>query len=282
MKPFFSKLKFLPFLEWPGFAWFYFIQFLHKRITDFQLERNDVLNFCLVQQLAVESFGRGQIITYNHKQYILRPNSSDYAVFKEVLIQQEYNPVLNFINQENQCEKIQTILDVGSNAGYTSLLFLQKFPQAKIVALEPELQNFKALLANIKLNKAETQIIALNYAVWSREEYLALSPFRDNRQWSFSFSPALKSNVQVKALPLKEVLTQVGVASIDLCKIDIEGAEREIFLNDATLNEFLARVRYLVMEVHRDVIPVQTITEILRKNNFEVFERGSLVYGKRN
>lgn len=281
MKQLFSKLRSLPLWDWPGFIRFYFIQFLYKRLTDFQKERNAVLNFCLVHKVPVRSYAGGQVIAFDHKQYILRPKSSDYAVFNEVLIHQEYEPVLDLIGKDKQTETICTILDVGSNAGITSLLFSQKFQQAKIFAMEPESRNYEALLANVVLNKAESRIIPLNLAAWSLEVELSLSPFRDNRQWSFSFSPASQGTSRVKALPLGNVLKQIGVETIDLCKIDIEGAEREIFLNDTHLGDFLKQVRYLVMEVHRDVIPISTITGILSKNNFEIVERGSLVYGKR-
>jgi len=280
MKQLLIKLKSLPFLEWPGFLGFYFIQFLNKRLTDFQKERNEVINFCLVHKASIKTYQGGQIIQYDDNQYIIRPQSSDYAVFAEVMIQQEYGPVLDFIGREKQTDTIRTILDVGSNAGYTSLLLMRKFPLSKIFALEPERQNYKALQANIKANQAESRIVSLNLAAWSHADELSLSPFRDNREWSFSFAPASLGAIKVKALPLIEILQHTGAEIIDLCKIDIEGAEKEIFLKDCHIGEFLSRVRYIVMEVHQDVIPMKTITEILQKNNFEIFERGSLVYGK--
>lgn len=281
MKQLLIKLKTISFLQWPGFIGFYIIQFLHKRLSDFQKERNEVINFCLVNKASIRPFHGGQIARFDNSDYIFRPGSSDYAVFTEVLIHAEYGPVIDFINQANDTDTILTILDVGSNAGYTSLMFMRKFSNAKIYGLEPEIENYKALKANIKVNLAESRIKAFNLAAWSSADELSLSPFRDNREWSFSFAPASNDAVKVKALPLTDIIKQIGTDSIDLCKIDIEGAEREIFLNDQRIGDFLSRVRYLVMEVHRDVISVDAITEILRKNNFEIFERGSLVYGRR-
>lgn len=281
MKQLLIKLKTISFLQWPGFIGFYVIQFLHKRLSDFQKERNEVINFCLVHKALIKPYQNGQIIQYDDNHYILRPKSSDYAVFTEVMIQQEYGPVLDFIDREKQTSTIRTILDVGSNVGYTSLLFMRKFPQSRIFALEPERQNYNALQANIKANQAETRIVSFNLAAWSHADELSLSPFRDNREWSFSFAPASLGAIKVKAFPLADIVHHTGAETIDLCKIDIEGAEREIFLNDKRIGDFLSRVRYLVMEVHRDVISVDAITEILRKHNFEIFERGSLVYGRR-
>jgi FkbM family methyltransferase len=282
MRQLLFKLKSLPFFEWPSFLGFYIIQFLNKSLTSFQKERNEVINFCIVSKASIKPYKGGQIIQYDGKHYIFRPKSSDYAVFAEVMIRHEYSPVLDFIDQEKQSDTIRTIMDVGSNVGFTSLLFMRKFPLSKIFALEPEIQNYHALQANVKANNAESNIVPFNLAAWSHEDELSLSPFRDNREWSFSFSPGSQSTACVKALPLEDILMQTGADIIDLCKIDIEGAEREIFLNDAHLGDFLNRVRYLVMEVHRDVIPIMTITEILRKNNFQIFEQGSLVYGRHN
>src|SRR6188768_3794255 len=98
MKQLFIKLKSLPIFDWPGFLGFYFIQSLYKRVTDFQKERNEVLNFCIVHRLPVKSYADGQVVGYDNKQYILRSKSSDYAVFKEVIILQEYSPVIDFID----------------------------------------------------------------------------------------------------------------------------------------------------------------------------------------
>ena len=55
---------------------------------------------------------------------------------------------------------------------------------------------------------------------------------------------------------------------IDLCKIDIEGAEFEVF-RSVTFDR-LARCRYLLIEIHHDANRDRTeIIERLGKNNFE-------------
>ena len=59
------------------------------------------------------------------------------------------------------------------------------------------------------------------------------------------------------ALPLEKILEQCNALPvIDLLKVDIEGAEREVFKASAP---WIRRVRYIVLEVH----PPYTTEELL-------------------
>jgi FkbM family methyltransferase len=73
--------------------------------------------------------------------------------------------------------------------------------------------------------------------------------------------------------------------SCDLLKIDIEGAEARFFDDEA---EFLSRVRQLVVEVHKRMVPLDEFRETLRRRGFKiVHERSddsetSLIFAKNN
>jgi tRNA1(Val) A37 N6-methylase TrmN6 len=66
----------------------------------------------------------------------MRKNPYDYATFEEVLLREDYNIDFGF--------EPRTIIDGGANIGLTSF-FANKYPQADIVAVEPEEGNFEML-----------------------------------------------------------------------------------------------------------------------------------------
>ena len=55
------------------------------------------------------------------------------------------------------------------------------------------------------------------------------------------------------AITVQDILAQSGAARIDLLKLDIEGAERELF-SDAC-EEWLPKVGTLVVELHDRYVP---------------------------
>jgi FkbM family methyltransferase len=61
-----------------------------------------------------------------------------------------------------------TILDCGSHIGLSVAWFKQRFPKARIVAFEPDPQNFRLLQTNVTLN-GFTGVELLNVAVSSRK-----------------------------------------------------------------------------------------------------------------
>src|SRR5690606_16666685 len=70
----------------------------------------------------------------------IRNNPFDYVTFEEVLLEELYNLPNDF--------KPLTIIDAGANIGLTSVYFASKYPNATIVSLEPEAENFKLLKNN--------------------------------------------------------------------------------------------------------------------------------------
>jgi len=71
----------------------------------------------------------------------IRNNSSDIPLFTNIFILEEYN-----VSNENQ---VSTIIDCGANVGLASLYFLSKFPNATIIAVEPEIHNYLMLKRNL-------------------------------------------------------------------------------------------------------------------------------------
>jgi hypothetical protein len=66
-----------------------------------------------------------------------RQGTSDSEVFKDIFVRRNYRlPVYT---------RPKLIIDGGAYVGYSSLYFSLKYPEAKIIAVEPEDSNFELL-----------------------------------------------------------------------------------------------------------------------------------------
>ncbi len=201
---------------------------------------------------------------------LLRRFTSDIPVFQQVFLQKQYKPLTDRIFKSGTENSIRNIVDAGANVGYTSLFFKKLFPEARIVGIEPEEGNYNMIERNIALNSV-LGITPVKKALWGGHEKLMLDKkFRDGREWAFRTIPG--NNGGIDSLTLKDVMEQYGIKTIDILKIDVEGAEESIFQNA----DFLANVRYLAIEIHKEFRMHEKITNLLAKYNFSYFESGEL------
>src|SRR5262245_51740970 len=63
--------------------------------------------------------------------YVIRHGTSDFAVFCEVLLQEEYACIPHL-------DDVRTIVDAGANVGFSTRYLLRRFPSARVIALEPD------------------------------------------------------------------------------------------------------------------------------------------------
>lgn len=125
--------------------------------------------------------------------------------------------------------KAGVFVDVGANIGkYTVKVARQIGPRGKVVSIEPDPGNFSTLKTNIELNKL-TNVYAIKVACWNKTEELSLSL---SPSWETATSSVKEkvSNyfVKVKGLKLDDILDDLGIETVDLIKIDVEGAEEEV------------------------------------------------------
>ena len=157
------------------------------------------------------------------------------------------------LDAQYQClmalNEVRTIVDVGANIGTTSVVLLNEYPEALIVALEPDPGNFAVLQKNLAPygNRAMT----LRCALWYRREELAIDRghFRDGGAWSFQVRPTNGGDTaEVEGVTLADIMQRYGLKTIDILKIDIEGAERYVF--EASVSAFLPKIGRIAIELH--------------------------------
>ena len=156
-----------------------------------------------------------------------------------------------------------TIVDCGANTGLSILYFKHLYPQARIIAFEADPKLFRILEENIRGN-GFTDVELINKAVWNKETTLTFLPDGADAGRvadAAGPTPAHPGNggaVQVPAIRLRDYLTD---RTVDLLKMDIEGAEVEV-LNDCP--DVLKNVKAVCLEFHSYVNKTQGLGDMIK------------------
>lgn len=172
----------------------------------------------------------------SESQVSLRAGTSDISVFEDTFVWQHYDMPYP--------EQPATIIDAGAHIGLASIYFSQRFPDAKIIALEPHPANFELLTKNCA---AFPNITPVNAALWTEEGSLAVAD-PDAPTWSFRFHPSEQGDI--RATCIDALMSEHDLKHIDLLKVDIEGSEKEVFEHAAG---WLPKVSSIVVELHDDL-----------------------------
>ena len=201
----------------------------------------------------------------NHiNRVYLRPFSSDSLVYNQVLVQKNYLPVIEIYNQVFKTKPVN-FMDLGANIGLTSLFFANYYDDLKIMAIEPFKENVEMAELNMNANKLKGYKIIYG-GVWNKNTRLSLNRnFRDGKEWGISLTE--DPNGEIEGFSLEQLLDDL-IAPIDFLKIDIEGAEAELFKDLVYAAGFLKKVKCLVMEIHDEFKCRNAIYSTLIQNDF--------------
>jgi FkbM family methyltransferase len=170
----------------------------------------------------------------------LRLRTTDVPLCREVLLNAQYDwevPVSPSV-----------IVDAGANIGLASVFYANKYPAAKIIAVEPEPLNFEVLLKNTNYY---SNIIPVHAALWSENEDLSIFDSGSGetafqiRTWDKTTQRG--SRRRVSGLTLTKLMKEFDLDYIDLLKVDIEGSEKEVFEHSSS---WIGRVGIIAIELH--------------------------------
>lgn len=166
----------------------------------------------------------------------LRPRSSDIIVYKQIFVWEEYKFPVRF--------KPTVIIDGGGNIGLSALYFSAKFPDARVFVLEPDAENFQVLRENTADNP---KIIPIETALWGSN-----ISFKTESSAGFWGTQIHEDESGKRALTIPDLMRQFDLEMIDILKLDIEGAEKDLFQSDVA---WLERTRMIVIELHDFMMP---------------------------
>lgn len=171
-----------------------------------------------------------------------RTGTSDVATFAEVFVTRQYDLSVGDFEPAH-------ILDLGANVGYAAACFAAHWPQARILAVEPAARNFELLQRN---TRAWPRITALRGAVWSHPTRVRIANPDDAANAFRVGETAEARGEDIPAFTVPQLMAMAGCDRLDLLKMDVEGAEAEIFRGAPG---WLDRVGILVVELHDRIVP---------------------------
>jgi FkbM family methyltransferase len=185
-----------------------------------------------------------------HPRQVLHPiearlrGSSDMDVFDQIFICEDFSCLRDL-------DVPSLVLDLGANVGFSAAYFLSIFPQARIVAVEPDSGNLAVCKAN--LAPYGSRALLLHGAVWSRTSTLQLvkGTFGDGREWATQvceLDEQEQPSMGVQAWDIDSLIEMSGGDIVDLLKVDIERAELSVFGESAV--SWLHKVRNICIELH--------------------------------
>ena len=150
----------------------------------------------------------------------LRLGTTDLSVYENVMLRGEYAVDL-------PCPP-STIIDAGANIGTASIYFTHRYPDAKIIAIEPEATNFELLARNVRPYPAITPVRA---ALWSRDGEVIIRQPDPGHGIPGKWGSVTRESpgADVRAITLRTLMKEMQLQSVDLLKVNIEGAEKEVF-----------------------------------------------------
>jgi FkbM family methyltransferase len=203
----------------------------------------EFINYYLHKKTGLPLSGIFMLTTKKSKRPLYcRAKTTDIDVFKHIYVCGEYDCL-------ETLQDPQLIIDCGANAGFSASYFLNRFPGAAVMAIEPDPGNFGMLLRNTAPFGDRCQ--CHQAGIWDKSCGLVLcdSPQGDGREWARTVREAGAGEIpDVKALGIRELLDLSGKPRISLLKIDIEGSELPLFSGDCS--SWLPYVDHIIIELH--------------------------------
>ena len=184
---------------------------------------------------------------------LVRPCDSDVFVLSQIFGWHDYripahaSRALRLLSAEWLSEGMTpVIVDGGANVGYSARYFAMEYPEARVIAVEPDPNSFSVL---VETSKGCPRITPVHGALWSADGEARLST---REGWSWAGIVNDEAGAAVPAFRIEALLARCPKARLLILKLDVEGAEKEIC---AASTDILRGVPCIVLEPHDWLFP---------------------------
>jgi FkbM family methyltransferase len=184
-------------------------------------------------------------------------NRIDYATLRQMFVRQEYSlrrltrekDIQNFYANAVASGKRPLIIDCGANVGFSTAYFSQIYPEALVVAVEPDQGNVSQAKRNCTSGRADI----LHAAIGSASGRCSIfDPGRGSN--ALRVELAAEGGIEVLTVPSILGRQEYAAAIPFIIKIDIEGFEGNLFDGDVS---WIDRFPLLIIELHDWLFPRQ-------------------------
>jgi FkbM family methyltransferase len=188
----------------------------------------------------------------------------DWATVIEIFGRREYD-TFRFAIHANISDYLKNlsetgtalVLDLGANIGVASRYFANIFPDARIVAVEPSSRNLELL----KLNTSKApRVKVVHGAVGASSGKVSLFDSGSGNNAFRTFGDDSQVTETVDCYSVRDLLNANPESVPFLAKIDIEGAEKNLF---ASNTDWVDKFKVIVIETHDWMLPGQAVSSNL-------------------
>ncbi|HEY0653545.1 MAG TPA: FkbM family methyltransferase [Chryseosolibacter sp.] len=220
------------------------------------------------------------MVTLNKVKFYLRTQGSDFRVFNQIVLDGGMTRAIEMLRSLN-IDKPK-VMDCGSNIGLCTLLLKSAFPDADIIAIEPDTKNFNQLKKNVQTNGFEN-VKLVNAGVWYEASSLAVrSDFGDGSDWAVALEKS--PNESLNTVPVRtpeQIAVEHNWDRIDYLKIDIEGSEFSLLERVENWRAIFNTVKLISIEPHAEAGDVIALIDILNRSGFSLQLYQELIIGIR-
>ncbi|SON56390.1 methyltransferase, FkbM family [Hartmannibacter diazotrophicus] len=234
----------------------------------------------------LSAFSRNGVYKVSIKNFgdmYIRHDNSDIDVIRQVFRYREYDIKRPQFLRRRIEEKYKSIVDsggtpiivdAGANIGASSVWFAKTYPEAVIVAIEPDPENAKLLRIN---TERFPNCKVLEAAIGAESGFVSL--IENKLGWAVQTE---RSETGIKIVTMNDAFEASGADTPFMVKIDIEGFEKDLFQSNL---DWLNSIYILIVEPHDWMLPGQLSSSTLQKaiaaHDFELFLVGeNIVYVK--
>lgn len=171
----------------------------------------------------------------------VRPGTCDVITYYETVVREQYGHLLG--------SRVRTIVDCGANIGLVSAYLLSRYPDAQAIAFEPDAINFA--LCERNLAQFRGRVVLVRAAICGQSGPVSITGHFGGT-WASTVVPALGNEPDVvEGITLPELFSRYNIGDLDVLKIDIEGAELEVFQSSDL--SWLDRVGCIQVELESDL-----------------------------
>lgn len=190
----------------------------------------------------------------------LRKTTSDYSIFWQCIVQRQYN-MLRFPQSNRLMSTYQEyvkkgykplIIDCGANIGLSALFLAKLFPKATIYAIEPDENNFMMLKLNIA--SLEGRVVALRGGIWHENANLRIiNPASGSASFRVATTTTIDNSKEIiRTYTIDEICTLAGTSTPFIVKVDIEGAQSNLFKNNTS---WVSNTHLIMLELDDWLMP---------------------------
>lgn len=216
------------------------------------------------------------VCDFTINQKLIRMHTGSLPEYKRVISYKNDFKIITTLLDALQ--NVNSFWDIGANIGLYSMIAAKTFPGCNVCSFEPEIESFKRMQDNIKLN-ARDNITPLNYALGDKEEKVRLTKAAhfSNGNHSILTPDKIVDGTSYQEIIVKrgeDIISKDKVPSPNIIKIDVEGFEFNVLqglgkvLADDKCSGIICEVHFRILAANGKSDEPEKIINFLKDKGF--------------